>query len=119
MSLAPIDKKKPKTITLLGNKIGKITVEIRYTDETFDEILVSVIPEDSISVQVRHAQDVNCPREVGNDSFSNDESIVSLAPIDKKTPKTITLLGHKIGKTKVTIRYTDNTFDQVTVSVTS
>jgi hypothetical protein len=72
-----------------------------------------------ITVRVQHAQDVDCLETIGNNSVSYDTSIVSLAPIAAATPKTITLLGQKIGKTTVLIRYTNGKFAELSVSVTA
>jgi len=72
-----------------------------------------------ITVRVQHAQDVDCLETIGNNSVSYDTSIVSLAPIAAATPKTITLLGKKIGKTTVLIRYTNGEFAELSVSVTA
>lgn len=72
-----------------------------------------------VTVRVQHAQDVDCPETIGNNSVSYDTSIVSLAPIVAATPKTITLLGQKIGKTTVLIRYTNGKFAELSVSVTA
>jgi hypothetical protein len=72
-----------------------------------------------VTVRVQHAQDVDCLETIGNNSVSYDTSIVSLAPIAAATPKTITLLGQKIGKTTVLIRYTNGKFAELSVSVTA
>jgi hypothetical protein len=94
-------------------------VTVIYTDEAFDQISISVIPEDApISLQVHHSQDVNCPKDVAKAS-SSDEAVVSLFPITKAAPKVITLLGEKVGKTTVDVVYTDNEFDQLAVIVTA
>jgi len=72
-----------------------------------------------ITVRVKHAQDVDCLETIGNNSVSYDTSIVSLAPIAASTPKTITLLGQKIGMTTVLIRYTNGKFAELSVTVTA
>lgn len=72
-----------------------------------------------VTVRVQHAQDVDCLETIGNNCVSYDTSIVSLAPIAAATPKTITLLGHKIGTTTVLIRYTNGKFAELSVSVTA
>lgn len=73
----------------------------------------------TVTIRVQHAQDVDFLETIGNNSVSYDTSIVSLAPIAAATPKTITLLGHKIGKTTVLIRYTNGEFAELSVSVTA
>jgi hypothetical protein len=71
-----------------------------------------------VVVRVQHAIDVDCLETIRNNSVSYDTSIVSLAPIAAATPKIITLLGQKIGKTTVLIRYTNGKFAELSVSVT-
>jgi hypothetical protein len=119
VGLAPIAAETPNIITLLGMKVGNATVDIRYTDGTFYPISVSVLASPPLKVQVDHTQDLACQKTIANNSFSSDPGIVGLAPVAAETPKTITLLGLKVGNATVFIRYTDETFDPVLVNVSA
>ena len=50
-------------------------------------------------------------------AFPQDPGIVTVEPITG-TPKTITLVGHKVGTATIDIEYTDKVVDTISANVT-